>query len=534
MFVSLHHLRGATLAYMAELLVPIVADRPAAAAVIDETGTTSWSSFNDRVNQLIHAVRAAGAGPGSTLAALCANRREYLELFAMASHAGVMLVPINWHWVADEVAYVLDNAEVSILFVDSRYSEVAVAGIASSQAAANIKVVAIGGPVPGAVDYEEFLGAHSTDEPADQFAGGPMFYTSGTTGRPKGVRSSALADPLPASMIGFMVAGFSASMGSPMGGVTFLNGPVYHSAQWAFSVFPMLGGSTVVLRHKFDAEETLRVIDEHRVTNIHLVPTQFIRLLKLSDETKASFDGSSLQIVWHGAASCPVETKKQMLDWWGPKITEYYGATESGIVSLVSGDQWLTKPGTLGPIMGTCEVAIVDDEGRECPANTSGTIYIKSKMGSDFQYHGDPEKTAKAHRAPGQYTLGDMGYLDDDGWLFMSDRKIDMIISGGVNIYPAEIEGLLVSHPSIRDAAVFGIPNEEFGEEVKAAIELHDGVSNSPELLAELALFCREKLAGYKVPRSWDVLESLPRHPTGKLYKRLLRDPYWQSTGRAI
>jgi long-chain acyl-CoA synthetase len=519
---------------MAELLLPTVTERPNAPAIIDEDGSTNWSDFNSRVNRLIHAVRSAGGGPGSTFAALCANRREYFEIFVMAAHAGVMVVPINWHWVADEVSYVLENAGVTILFADARYADVAVAGVAGAPNGSGVRCVSIGGAIPGFEDFESFLGSGSADEPADQFVGGPMFYTSGTTGRPKGVRGSGMPPGTPASFLSFMAQGFSASMGSPLGGVTFLNGPVYHSAQWAFSIFPLLGGSTVVSRHKFDAAETLRVIDEYAVTNVHLVPTQFIRLLKLPEPVKQSFDGSSLQVVWHGAASCPIEVKRRMLEWWGPKITEYYGATESGIVSLVNGDQWLTKPGTLGPIMGTCEVAIIDDEGNECPANVSGTIYVKSKMGSDFEYHGDPEKTAKAHRAPGQYTLGDVGYLDDDGWLFMSDRKIDMIISGGVNIYPAEIEGLLVTHPAVRDAAVFGVPDEEFGEQVKAALELADGFAAGPELFAELEQFCRAKLAGYKVPRSWDVHDAMPRHPTGKLYKRLLRDPYWQTTGRTI
>ena len=518
---------------MAELLLPTVADRPNAPAVIDEEGSTNWADFNERVNRLIHAVRAAGAAPGSTLAALCANRCEYLEIFAMAAHSGVLVVPINWHWVADEVSYVIDNADVSIMFVDARYAEVAQAGIAGASAQ-NVRGIAIGGHIEGFDDYETFLASGSPEEPVDQFVGGPMFYTSGTTGRPKGVRGSGVAPQTPASFLSFMVQGFSASMGSPMGGVTFLNGPVYHSAQWAFSVFPLLGGSTVVSRHKFDAAETLRVIDQYGVTNVHLVPTQFIRLLKLPDDVQKSFDGTSLQIVWHGAASCPIEVKRKMLEWWGPKITEYYGATEAGIVSLVNGEQWLSKPGSLGPVLATCEVTIVDDEGNECPPNSPGTIYIKSKMGSDFEYHGDPEKTAQAHRAPGQYTLGDVGYLDDDGWLFMSDRKIDMIVSGGVNIYPAEIEGLLVTHPAVRDAAVFGVPDEEFGEQVKAALELSDGYTGSPELFAELEQFCRAKLAGYKVPRSWDVHDAMPRHPTGKLYKRLLRDPYWQNVGRTI
>jgi long-chain acyl-CoA synthetase len=223
-----------------------------------------------------------------------------------------------------------------------------------------------------------------------------------------------------------------------------------------------------------------------------------------------------------------------MIEWWGPKIYEYYGATEGGVVSLASSDEWLERPGTVGRPSAINEVHILDDDGNQLPAGQAGTIWIKNLLGMDFEYHGDPDKTARAHREAAVFTLGDVGYLDEAGYLFMSDRKIDMIISGGVNIYPAEIEAVLVGHPAVRDAAVFGIPNEEFGEEVKAAIELNDGVEPSPELVDEVLTYCRAHLAGYKVPRSVDVEGELPRHPTGKLYKRLLRDPYWEGAGRAI
>jgi long-chain acyl-CoA synthetase len=361
-----------------------------------------------------------------------------------------------------------------------------------------------------------------------------MFYTSGTTGRPKGVRSAFAQPNLSPSIFQLIAAGFSIGMGLPSDAVSYLNGPVYHSAQWAFNVLPLLGGSAVVMRDKFDAAEALRLIDAHGVTNTHLVPTQFIRLLKLPDDVKAGFDGSSLQIVWHGAAPCPPEVKRQMIAWWGRKITEYYGGTEGGVVSMANSEQWLAKPGTVGPVLPTAEIMIIDDEGRACGPGESGTIYIRNRSGQDFEYHNDPAKTAAAHREPGVFTLGDVGFLDADGWLFLSDRKIDMIISGGVNIYPAEIEGVLVTHAAVRDAAVFGVPNDEFGEEVKAAVELADGYEASPELLADITAHVRSKLAGYKVPRSIDVEAELPRHPTGKLYKRLLRDRYWADAGRTI
>ena len=288
------------------------------------------------------------------------------------------------------------------------------------------------------------------------------------------------------------------------------------------------------MRHKFDAAETLRLIDNHQITNIHLVPTQFTRMLRLDEEEKEKFQGKSLNVVWHGAAPCPPQIKKQMIEWWGPVICEYYGSTEGSIVTTVSSEEWLARPGTLGKPTPIMEVVVIKDDGTNASAGESGQLYVRNLMGSDFEYHNDPEKTNEAHKEPGLFTFGDIGYLDDDGYLFMSDRKIDMVISGGVNIYPAEIEGVLINHESVIDAAVFGIPNEEFGEEVKAAIQLVEGVSANDGLATEIIDYCREHLAGFKVPKSIDFEKALPRHPTGKLLKRILRDKYWEGQERKI
>jgi long-chain acyl-CoA synthetase len=257
-------------------------------------------------------------------------------------------------------------------------------------------------------------------------------------------------------------------------------------------------------------------------------------LLKLPDDVRDAFDGSSLVVVPHGAAPCPVEVKRRMLEWWGPIITEYYGGTEGGFLSVITGPEWLEHPGSLGKESAMTELLIVTDDGRRAGPNEAGQIYFRSKAGADFEYHNAPDKTEAAHLEPGVGTLGDVGYLDDDGYLYLSDRKIDMIISGGVNIYPAEIEAVLVTHPSVADAAVFGVPDDDMGESVKAAVELVDQDQAGPELEAELIAFVRERLAGYKAPRSVDFAAALPRHPTGKLYKRLLRDPYWEGFDRAI
>ncbi len=518
---------------MAEILRGFAEARGGDVALVDERGETTWAELDERVNRLVHALRSVGLQPGDTFSLLAGNRREYFEVYLAAAHAGLLFVPVNWHWVGEEVAYVVENSDSRALVADARF-----AGVAAEAAAANPGLVArvlIGdGALDGFTPYEAFVASGSPEEPDDQTVGGPMFYTSGTTGRPKGVRSGYVSVGTPPSLLQLMSAGFSDMLGVPPGGVTLLCGPLYHSAQWAFSLFPLVSGSSVVMRHTFQPSEVLELIDRYGVTNVHLVPTQFVRLLKVDEAHREAFDGSTLQVVWHGAAPCPPDVKRRMIEWWGPIITEYYGGTEGAIVSLISAEEWLERPGSVGRPVATMEVLVVDEQGRPVGPGEEGQLYLRSRMGTDFEYHKDPDKTAAAHLEPGVFTLGDVGFLDADGYLYMSDRRIDMIISGGVNIYPAEIEGVLVTHPAVHDAAVFGVPDEEFGEQVKAAVELVAGVGPSAELEAELIAHCREHLAGYKAPRSVDFEPELPRHPTGKLYKRLLRDPYWEGTGRRI
>ena len=520
---------------MARAFAQTVAARPDAPALIDEHGTTTWKTFDERVNRLIHALRAAGLGAGDTVALLTANRREYFEVMAAGAHAGFSVVPVNWHWVGRELAYVIDNSDAAALVVDDRHLPIAVEAIGRDEAArCELRVAITDDPPAGFESYEVLLAGVSGDEPEEQSAGGPMFYTSGTTGFPKGVRSSLVPPgPDPAVLTGLAQA-VLLLFGVPLDGTALLAGPAYHSAQWAFSMLPLLAGQTVVTRHRFDPAETLAVMDEYRVTNLHLVPTQFIRFLKLPDDVRGAFRGDALAVAVHGAAPCPPEVKRQMLAWWGLKITEYYGGTEGGFLTIINGEEWLRKPGSVGRPTPLAEILIVKDDGTLAGQNEPGQIYFRSRTGADFHYHKDPQKTAAAHREPGVGTLGDVGYVDDDGYLFMSDRKIDMIISGGVNIYPAEIESVLVTHPAVADAAVFGIPHDEMGEEVKAAVELVEGATPSDALAAELIAHVRKNLAGYKAPRSVDFEKALPRHPTGKLYKRLLRDRYWEGTGRRI
>jgi long-chain acyl-CoA synthetase len=504
------------------------------AALIDSDGESSWGAFNDRVNRLINGLRGLGLGAGDVISIYAGNGRAYYELMAAAGHAGITFVPVNWHFTPEELAYVVANSESKLLIADAAFTANAAAAVARGETPTLQRCISIGGSAAGFDDYETFIAASSNSEPEGQALGGPMFYTSGTTGRPKGVRSAARGGPPPIDMLDMMSAGLSGMLSIPSDGITLICGPVYHSAQWAFSYLPLIAGSTVVMRHRFDAAEVLELIDRYRVTNVHLVPTQFHRLLGLDDSVRSRFDGSSLRAVWHGAAPCPPDVKRRMIEWWGDVVFEYYGSTEGSIVTTATAAEWRERPGTLGKATPMVEIRIVADDGTLAPPGTPGQIYVRNRMGTDFEYHKEPNKTAQAHLEPGVFTFGDIGYLDADGYLFMSDRKIDMIISGGVNIYPAEIEAVLTTHPAVADAAVFGIPNDEFGEEVKGAVQLMPGQNASPELEKELIAHCREHLAGYKAPRTIDFVADFPRHETGKLYKRLLRDKYWEGTGRKI
>jgi long-chain acyl-CoA synthetase len=471
---------------------------------------------------------------GDTLVIVTGNRREWFEVTLACAHIGVTYVPVNWHWVAEETAYVLGDSDAKAIVTDDRFADVVLAALDDPQSG-DVGIRLITGPDDQGplASLETFIAAGSADPPADPSLGGPMFYTSGTTGHPKGVRSS-LSGGGGAPVEIYQLVGASFGDFVPVPGVTALCGPVYHSAQWAFSWLPMVGGSSVVMQHKYDSAQLLELIDRWSVTNVHLVPTQFKRLLDLPDDVKDDFDGSTVASVMHGAAPCPPTVKQQMIDWWGPIITEYYGSTEGSIITTCSSEQWMDKGGSVGPPLATMEIIVVADDGTRLGPDEDGTLYFRNMMGTDFEYHNAPEKTADAHLEPGVFTTGDVGHLDEDGYLWLSARKIDMIISGGVNIYPAEIEGVLGGHPDVADVAVIGIPNDEFGEEVKAVVVAGPGLTPDAAGAETLLDHCREHLAGYKTPRSIDFAEDLPRTGTGKIKKAILRDPYWAGKDRSI
>ena len=525
---------------MPKLLDTIAAQRPDDEALVDEHGRTTWGELHERTRRLINVLRDAGVGPGETIAMMLGNRRECFEVFQACAHLGTTYVPVNWHWVADELAYVLEDSGATMLIVDTRFVDVARAALADERSAGVTHVIVVGEPgsgVPldGAVRYEDALAGASTDDlaEADQLLDGPMFYTSGTTGRPKGVRGALSGSTeIPTEIMGLIASGMSAYV--PEAGRSLLVGPVYHSAQWAFTFMPMVSGSAVVMRHKFDPAETIRLIGEETITNVHMVPTQFKRMLDVAPERRAELDTTTLAACWHGAAPCPPSWKQAMIDWFGPVVHEYYGSTEGSFISAIRAPEWIEKRSSVGRPLDTVEVIVVDDEGNRLGVGEEGTLYFRSLMGMDFEHHNAPDKTADAHLEPGVFTTGDVGFIDEDGYLHLSDRKIDMIISGGVNIYPAEIEAVIAEHDGVADVADIGVPNDEFGEEVKAVVELSDGVDATPELAEELLSACRERLAGYKRPRSVDFVVSLPRTGTGKILKRELRGPYWEGTGRSI
>jgi len=508
----------------------VAAEDPSRVAVISAGGgAITFGELAERANRLTHGLRGLGLAPGDVVAAVLANEPAMLELNLAVLQGGMYLVPINNRLTATEIAYILEDSGARALVCSPRFAAASRAAIAAL--ATPPEGFATGDGAPGFRPYGELTSGMPATRPEERTAGANMHYTSGTTGKPKGVRRALTGlDP---DQMAQILAGFLAMFGiRPHGGGVHLTvSPLYHAAPMIFTTTSLHAGHTAVLMDGWSAEETLQLIEEHRVTTSHMVPTQFHRLLALPEGVRAAANVSSLTHVIHAAAPCPLEVKHRMLDWWGPVIYEYYGATEGG-GTLVTPWEWLERPGTVGRAWPGSEVRVEDDDGRPRPPGVPGTVWLSLAL-ADFQYHRDEEKTRAGRRA-GFFTVGDVGYLDEDGYLFLCDRKADMIISGGVNIYPAEIESVLFSHPAVRDAAVFGVPDEEWGEQVKAVIETAAGVASGAELASVLIEFCQQRLAAFKCPRSIDFVDALPREPTGKLAKRRLRDPYWASTRRAI
>ena len=489
----------------------------------DSGEVVTYAEYEARANRLAHLLRAHGLGPGDHYAILMENNADYLPCCGAGERSGLHYTPINSHLTAEEVAYILRDSQSKALVTSAALSTVAIAAMERAPGVSLGLIVdptGDDGPLTGLPEATRELPA--TPIP-DERLGGAMMYSSGTTGRPKGIIRE-VPDVPPSD--GLALMSFLSEQWRCRAGMTYLSpAPLYHSAPQGATGTSIRTGATVVVMERFDPERFLALVERYRITHTQMVPTMFIRLLKLPDEVKRQYDLSSLETIVHAAAPCPVRAKQQMIDWIGPIIIEYYAATEAIGYTQCTSAEWLAHKGTVGQAkLG--ELHVLDEDFAECPPGVVGTIYFVPPR--PMKYWRDEQKTRDASTPDGTMcTVGDMGYVDEDGWLFLTDRKTFMIISGGVNIYPQETENMLVTHPKVADAAVIGVPNADLGEEVKAVVQPMPGIDPDADLEAELIDFCRQNLSRQKCPRSVDFEAELPRLPTGKLYKRTLRDRYW-------
>ena len=485
--------------------------------------TVTFKQLDQRSNQIAHLFRAHGINPGDTIAIFADNSPRYFELAWAAQRSGLYYVCISSRLTAPEVQYIVEDSGAKALIASASLSGVAT----EVQAITNLEAYwCIDGEVFGYEKLEDLRAAKPDTPIADEMAGTDMLYSSGTTGRPKGIRpalelNQKIDEP---NVLLALAKALAKAEGDDM--VYLSPAPLYHAAPLRWCMTFTRFGATLIIMEKFDPEKFLECVEKYNVTHTQLVPTMFVKMLKLPKEVREKYDVSSIRSAIHAAAPCPIPVKEQMIDWWGPVIEEYYAGSEGNGMTWINSHDWLNHKGSVGkPVHG--ELHVCDEEGNELPVGEAGTIYYGGTAPPN--YHNDPEKTKGAlnPKHPDWSTLGDVGRVDEDGFLYLTDRKAFMIISGGVNIYPQEAENVLITHPKVADVAVIGVPNEEFGEEVKAVVQLAEGVAESEETAEELLEFCRSKLARIKCPKTVDFDPALPRHPTGKLYKRLVRDRYW-------
>ena len=501
-------------------------DRPA--IIMGGTGRSqTFAELDERSARLAQLFWAEGLRPGDHVAILMENHIRYIEVFWAAFRSGLYLTAVNRYLTPTEAGYIIDNCDAQVLIMSAYKSELASAVVPLTPKVR--RRLMVDGTVPGYDDYEAAVAAHPAEKLAEERLGRTMLYSSGSTGQPKGVwrplTGRTVQEGKPA-----LIPVYQELYGMGPDTVYLSPAPIYHSAPLLFSTDSMALGATVVMMEKFDAEQALALIEKYKVTHTQFVATMFSRMLKLPQETREKYDLSSLECVITGAAPCSVQIKEAMIDWFGPIITEYYAGTEDTGATVIYSDESLTHPGSVGRAALGSTIHICGPDGEELPAGEVGRIYFETDaVVAGFEYYGEPDKTAASHHPDhANWTaLGDLGRVDDDGYLYLADRESFMIIRGGVNIYPQEIENALLLHPAVQDVAVFGVPNEDLGEEVKAVVQLVDGSAGNEAMVADLLAHCAEHLARFKVPQSIDFLDDFPRSPTGKLYKAPLRDQYW-------
>jgi long-chain acyl-CoA synthetase len=501
-------------------------DRPA--LIMGGTGETlTYRDYEIRCNQLAHLFRHMGLRQRDHVAVLMENQSRYPETGGAAERSGLYYTLVSSHLTAEEVAYVVEDCQARLLITSTACLAVARDAVAELRGIERVLVVGGEGRAhdddPRFGSYEQAVAPYPGSPIPDEQLGTAMLYSSGTTGRPKGIWRP-LPDVRPGDTTALVLA--LGSLWRLREDMTYLSpAPLYHAAPAANLALSFRLGATAVIMERFDPVQFLELVERYRVTHTQMVPTMFSRLLKLPAAVRDRYDVSSLEVVIHAAAPCPIPVKEQMIDWLGPILLEYYAATEANGFTLCDSNQWLAHKGTVGrSVVG--EVVLLDEDGKECPVGTEGTVWFRGA--TNFEYFNDPAKTAASRDATGTMsTLGDVGRLDDDGYLYLTDRQSFMIISGGVNIYPQETEDLLITHPKVADAAVIGVPNPDLGEEVKAVVQPAPAIPMDADLEHELIAFCQEHLARHKCPRSVDLVDELPRLPTGKLQKRVLRDRYW-------
>ena len=494
------------------------------AYVMAESGQrVTYGELEATANQGAHLFRSLGLKRGDHIAILLENHPRFFQIVWAAQRAGLYYTAISWRLQQDEVAYIVENCSAQVLITSVARKDVVEP---LKERLGGLHCYMLDGVIDGFQSWESALLEQPTDMIDDPAEGGPMLYSSGTTGYPKGIKRPLQEEPYGEG--GMNLAGLLWGMGEDA--IYLSPAPLYHAAPLNFCMGALRYGTAIVVMEHFHEVEALKAIEQHKVTHGQWVPTMFVRMLKLPQEVRDQYDVSSLQCAVHAAAPCPIPVKEQMIDWWGPILNEYYAGTEANGFTHITSEQWLTHKGSVGQPLN-CEVHICNDEGEELPPGEAGTVYFGN--GGEFEYYNDEEKTKGSRHAKGWSTLGDVGYVDEEGFLYLTDRKNFMIISGGVNIYPQEAENVLITHDAVVDVAVFGVPNAEFGEEVKAVVQPRDMSHAGPELELELMEFCRSQLSHVKCPRRVDFREELPRHPTGKLYKRLLKDEYWQAANAA-